>query len=674
MYSKEFRDTIEIISMNLIDLDEKDHQEMASLLIYLDLLKTETSQHNNLSLTKLVNSIISLIEKLILIDIDPIDNVDSVYEQINEGFEHFKKIIDSSQDAINIPEEIQTHIDNIKIQQSQKEELNFEQADDDIFADFINEAREYVVLLENHMLELEKYPNNLNLINDIFRPFHTLKGVSGFMGLKKINYISHEAENILDKARNGKLKITPKISTLIFKTIDIVKKIISGLDIINRNENVSSEEVEALVMHLKTVANESQTTADIKTPDIGTIEQEPGSLSEESPDQQTKITEDSIRVKVEKLDFLIDMVGELVITFNLIHQDKYILKIIDHNFIKKISQLQRVISDLQKVSMSLRMIPIGNTFNKMKRVVRDYSSKHNDKSINLVLSGEDTEIDKNMVESINEPLVHMIRNACDHGIESISERKQKGKPEKGEIVLSAYHKGNNIIIDVKDDGKGLNKEKIIKKALEKKLIEQEQTLTDSEIYKLVFLPGFSTMETVSNVSGRGVGMDVVMQSISHLGGNVDIISIPDKGSVFRISLPLTLAIIEGMMVKIKNELYLIPIANIKRSLKPDKSNLNSVMGKGETVKVEGKLIPIIRLNRKFNIVKDDENLENSLLIVLETGDKVFAIAVDELLGIQSVVVKTLGDKFKDLEGVSGATIMGDGRVGLILDVSKLDYE
>ena len=673
MYSQKFKDVIEYFSMNLIDLDEKNNQDMASLLVQVDFLKTEIKQHNNASLTKLLDSIGNLIEKLILIDIDPIDDIDNVYNTIIVNFENFKKIIESSTDTINIPENIQTQINNINIQETQKEEFQFEQADDDIFSDFLNEAREYVVLLENHMLELEKYPDNLNLINEIFRPFHTLKGVSGFMGLKKINYLSHEAENILDKARNGKIKINNNISTLIFKAIDLIKKIISGLDIDNRVENAGDEEINTLVMHLKNITNESSSSQEM----FSENNVEGIALTRENKETQEiniKNSEDSIRVKVEKLDSLIDMVGELVITFNLLHQDKYIMKIIDHNFIKKMSQLQRVISDLQKVSMSLRMIPIGSTFNKMKRVVRDYLSKHQNKAIELNILGEDTEIDKNMVESINEPLVHMIRNACDHGIETTEERLQNNKSEKGTITLSAYHKGNSIIIDVKDDGKGLNKEKIKQKAIEKKLILSGQVLSDSEIFKLVFLPGFSTMEKVSNVSGRGVGMDVVMQSINHLGGSVEIYSNPNEGSTFRIILPLTLAIIEGMLVKIETELYLIPIANIKRSIKPTKDNLNSVMGKGDTIKIEDKLIPIIRLNRKFKISKQDESLENSLLIVLETGEKQFAVAVDELIGIQSVVVKTLGEKFKNLEGVSGATIMGDGRVGLILDVSKLDIE
>lgn len=685
MYSEEFLERIENLSLNLVDLDEKDYPALASLLLIIDLIKEDVKKFNNSTLDKILNIICNFIEKLILKDIDPIDDPEAIYEAIYMNFENLKKIINSSKDSINIPNDVQEQLDNVDENKTavSKDVIELDQADDDLFMDFVNEAKEYVILLETHMLELEKHPNNLNLINEIFRPFHTLKGVSGFMGLRKINHISHEAENILDKARNGKLKITTDICTLIFKTIDLIKKIISGLDVIHRSENVTNEEIDTLVMHLRNSIENSytQVVPDIvksesikaKTPDNEILQEEELEEVSTTDSVKAKTTEDSIRVKTEKLDFLIDMVGELVITFNLFHQDKNVLKILDHDFLKKKSQLQRVISDLQKASMSLRMVPINQTFTKMKRVVRDYTMKHK-KSIDLVLLGEETEIDRNMVDSLNEPLVHMIRNACDHGIESADEREKKGKPAKGTVTLSAYHKGNNIIIDVQDDGKGLDKEKILKKAIDKNLIEQNAVLTDSEIFKLVFLPGFSTMEVVSNVSGRGVGMDVVMQAITHLGGNVEIMSEPNKGSIFRIALPLTLAIIEGMLVKVSGELYIIPIANIKRSLKPDNEVLNSIMNKAETVKVEGKLIPVVRLNRKFKFMAKNENLTDCLIIILETGEKQFAVAVDELLGIQNVVVKTLGEKFKDLDGISGATIMGDGKVGLILDVNKLDVE
>ena len=800
MYSEDFYENVESLSVSMIDLDEKDYTELAGLLSIFEKVREEIrATTDDAAKVQLINDICESIEKLILRDIDPIADINAVYESIQGNFESFKKLVlatnkpkpsmvdrpaevdtteassettDATEEAletlpdlddIEVDEEISEDIEEtiepevaedvaelsdfkedtgkaeelpkvaevtppkpepVIIHQSQ-DVLEIDHADDELFVDFINEAKEYVASLEANMLELEEQPDNLGLINEIFRPFHTLKGVSGFMGLSKINHISHEAENILDKARNSKLDITPNISSLIFKTIDLIKKIISGLNVNNRVEDITDSELSNIIALLQAAAA-GQDIPDVQalpgkpvddvaekpiekddidlTPSLpqtsteasssttlggqtdtpptrsfptalDVVDKEPVAAQDtQNVDAaKTKTVEESVRVKTEKLDFLIEMVGELVISYNLFDQDKNILNIFDHEFLKKKGQLHRVISDLQKASMALRMIPIGQTFTKMKRVIRDYSTQHK-KAIDLVLLGEETEIDRNMVDSLNEPLVHMIRNSCDHGIESAEIRKQLGKPPRGTITLSAYHKGNSIIIEVKDDGKGLDKEKILKKAVEKKLISENAQLTDSEIFKLIFYPGFSTMEVVSNVSGRGVGMDVVMQAITQLGGNVEILSEPDKGSIFRISLPLTLAIIAGMLVEVSGELYIIPIANIRRSLKPTPEILNSVMNKAETVKVENNLIPIVRLNKKFNFTPKSENLEDSRLIVLETTEKQYAIAVDELIGIKNVVVKSLGEKFKDLDGISGATIMGDGKVGLILDVSKLDVE
>jgi two-component system chemotaxis sensor kinase CheA len=769
MITEALLEKIEDIAVNLIDLDEKQYPELAAILSSFDKIKEEINSFENTSLSKILASIYEYIEKLILRDIDPISDPNAIYNGIYQNFDNLKKAIvemvknktfadngetpppppeipdefkakqsdtfdlDSIDDVIptdstDIETDVEPEVEAETAPPPVVEEpivvkapppppsnevLESDAADDELFMDFVNEAKEYVSTLENLMLEVEQTPNDLNLINEIFRPFHTLKGVSGFMGLNKINHISHEAENILDKARNGKLDITPDHSVLIFKTIDIIKTIISGLDVQNKHENVSDEEVEAIVKILK-AANEpgwtmgSECEAVVLSPTNVSEVSPPPAPSNTSPTTsstdnpfveiakdikvQTNVqpptttapvadadaakkqsAEDSIRVKIDKLDFLIDMVGELVITYNLFHQDKNILNIFDHEFQKKKSQLQRVISDLQKASMSLRMVPIGQTFTKMKRVIRDYTAQHK-KQIDLVLIGEDTEIDRNMVDSLNEPLVHMIRNSCDHGIEANDVRTSKGKPTKGTITLKAYHKGNTIVIDVQDDGNGVNKDRVLAKAIERGLVSESANLTDSQIYNLVFLPGFSTMEVVSTVSGRGVGMDVVMQAIKLLGGSVEVLSEWGKGSTFRIALPLTLAIIDGMLVKVSGELYIIPIANVRRTLKPTKDMLNSVMNKAETVKVEDSLIPIVRLNRKFKFMPQNEDLSECLLIIIQAGDKIFSIAVDDLIGIQSVVVKTLGEKFKDLDGISGATIMGDGKVGLILDCNKLDVE
>ncbi|MDD3052075.1 MAG: chemotaxis protein CheA, partial [Candidatus Cloacimonetes bacterium] len=389
-----------------------------------------------------------------------------------------------------------------------------------------------------------------------------------------------------------------------------------------------------------------------------------------SAERQKNASKDSIRIKTEKLDYLIDTIGELVINSNLLKADRNLLNITDIDFLKKLSQFSRVVTELQSASMALRMVPIGNTFQKMKRVVSDYS-RQNSKPIELILKGIDTEVDRNIVDSLYDPLVHMIRNSCDHGIENPEERKSKGKIVSGRIELNAYHKGNNIIIDVIDDGKGLNREVIWKKAVEKGVFDESEDLSDSEVFGAIFRPGFSTVEKVTSVSGRGVGMDVVNQVIKQLGGSIKIHSVRNEGTTISIILPLTMAIIDGMFVKVGKEVFIIPIANVTRTLSPVKDSINLIAGKKSTLSVDGRLIPIVKMHEAFKIDNAVVSLDDAILIIIHAQGIEYALMVDELLGIQSVVVKNLGDKFKNLRGISAATILGNGNVGLIVDVNSL---
>ena len=338
----------------------------------------------------------------------------------------------------------------------------------------MQEAKEYIDSLENNIIELESQPKNIHIINEIFRPFHTLKGVSSFMGLKKLNHISHETENLLDLARNKKLIICKEVISAILIAIDYIKKIVYNLTPDDRIEKISDSDIEKLANLLKTQSARSElieTSIPEAEIDFSDFEFEVPEC-EQIEQSATRRADESIRVKTDKLDYLIDTVGELVISFNLVNEDKNFIKINNHEFIKKISQLSRVVSDLQNASMALRMIPIGNTLQKMKRVVRDYTAQ-NKKIINLNLIGEETEIDRNIVDSLYDPLVHMIRNSCDHGIEGNEEREKVGKTRNGNITLSAYHRGNSLIIDVIDDGKGIDKDKVYQKALERGLIKKE---------------------------------------------------------------------------------------------------------------------------------------------------------------------------------------------------------
>ncbi|RLB02181.1 MAG: chemotaxis protein CheA, partial [Deltaproteobacteria bacterium] len=334
-----------------------------------------------------------------------------------------------------------------------------------------------------------------------------------------------------------------------------------------------------------------------------------------------------------------------------------------------IGQLARITSELQKTAMALRMVPIRQTFQKMIRLVRDLAKKSG-KRVQLQMEGEETEIDRNMVEEIYEPLVHMVRNAIDHGIEPPEERRARGKPEEGTVLLRAYHKGGNIVIEISDDGRGLDREKILKRAREQGLVAEGEELSDKEVLHLIFRPGFSTAEEVTDVSGRGVGMDVVKKAVEKLRGRIEVESTPGEGSTFTLRLPLTLAIIDGMVLRVGDERCILPTLSIQEALKPSKEQCFTVTGKGEMIKVRDELLPLVRLHALFGL-PDGRPPWEALVIVAESEGRKKCLLADEVLGKQEVVIKSLGEAFGAVKGVAGGAIMGDGRVGLILDVAGI---
>jgi two-component system chemotaxis sensor kinase CheA len=354
----------------------------------------------------------------------------------------------------------------------------------------------------------------------------------------------------------------------------------------------------------------------------------------------------------------------------MISESPIIQKMLDQSIYKDISQLGKIIKDMQRQVLSLRMIPIKPTFQRMTRLVRDLSKQAN-KKVELQLSGEDTELDKTVIEEIGDPLVHLIRNSIDHGLESEEERIAGGKPPVGTILLNAYHQGGNIVIEVVDDGRGLNKEKIIKKAKEKGLISSESNLTVGEIYNLIFLPGFSTTEKVTAVSGRGVGMDVVRMNIEKLKGQVELSTEEGKWTKTTIKLPLTLAIIDGMLVRIDKDKFIIPTLSIIESIRPKKKDIYTVEGRGEIVNVRGKILPLVRLNRIFGLKSEKQEPWEGLVVVVESEGNRCCLFVDDLIGQQRVVIKSLGERLRNVKGIAGSAILGDGTVGLILDVAGI---
>ncbi|MCK5229414.1 MAG: chemotaxis protein CheA, partial [Desulfobulbaceae bacterium] len=378
----------------------------------------------------------------------------------------------------------------------------------------------------------------------------------------------------------------------------------------------------------------------------------------------------SIKVNVDKLDVLVNAVGELVIMQSLVRQNSLIMGLNNPKLTRDFGQLTRITSELQKTAMAMRMVPIRQTFQKMIRLVRDLSKKSG-KQVDLIMEGEETEIDRNMVESIYDPLVHMIRNSVDHGVQTPKEREAVGKPGKGTVWLRAYQKGGNIVIEIEDDGQGLNAKKIREKAILRGLIQESDQVSDYDLNNLIFTAGFSTVDKITDVSGRGVGMDVVKKTVEKLRGKVEIISQSGKGSLFVIRLPLTLAIIDGIVVRVGEERYIIPTTGIRESLRPEEKNLNTVYGRGETLLIRNRLLPIIRLYEIFNVEPTSTDICDAIVVVVETEGYERALMVDELLGKQEVVIKSLGGYMTNISGVAGGTILGDGRVGLILDLPGL---
>jgi len=592
-------------------------------------------------------------------------------------------------------------------QQETRTSETVEIQDESLLRDFIIEGLEYIDEIEVNILNLEQGPENKDYINNIFRPFHSIKGVASFLNLDQIRELAHSLETLLDKARSGELSVTSGLIDVILDGADALKVMIVKLKDELEGNPPEPLKIDLAALKRRIEGAEQDATDTMEVKKLGEILVENGAITEENLEQgleaarqstppkrigealisegkvtpkqvshalrkQTERAVDTavIRVNIKKLDDLIDTVGELVITQSMIRQNPFILSNSDRRLSKDVSRLSGITSELQRTSTSLRMMPIKQTFQRMSRLVRDLS-RDAGKKVGVVTEGEDTEIDRNMVEEIYNPLVHMVRNAVDHGIDSPEERVKAGKPEKGTVRLKAFHRGGNIVIEISDDGKGLDRDGILKKAVEKKLIDSSHNLADQDIYKLIFLPGFSTAQKVTEISGRGVGMDVVKQAMEKLRGKIEIDSAINKGSTFTLSFPLTMAIIDGMIVRVGSEKYIIPTTAIRQLLRPVKKSYNNIAGKGEMLNVMGNLLPLVRLYEIFDIEPDYRNPWEAITVVVENESRSKCLLVDEVIGKEEVVIKSLGENLKNAKGISGGAIMGDGNVGLILDPEGL---
>ncbi len=584
--------------------------------------------------------------------------------------------------------------------QAPKELEKISEEDLEILIDFVSEAEENLDTIEVNLIDLEQDPSNKDIINDIFRPFHTIKGVSGFLALIKINILAHTTENLLDSARSGEFLINDMATDVILESVDTLKSLLARVrQGIDAGFKQPDDDIDVEILRDKLQKLQVALTNGEKAP-LGEILVQKGAISSQSLDQALEIQKShpekkigeilveekkaapkqvalalmeqtspkkqiaaQVKVSTDKLDDLVDYAGELVIAQSMLRQKTSK----DPSLSQSVAQLGQIVTNMQNIAMSMRMIPIKATFMKMIRLVRDLARKSG-KEINLEMQGEDTEIDRNVVDALYEPMVHMIRNSCDHGIESEPDRRDQGKPSQGCITLRAYHKGGHIIIEIEDDGKGLDKDRILKKAKSTGLISGSEQMTDGQIYDLILQPGFSTAKTITDVSGRGVGMDVVMTGIEKFRGQLSIDSEKGRGTRFTIGFPLTLAIIDGMLVGVDSERYVIPTMAIEKAFKPDEKDCFTVEGKGEIVKDRGNLIPIVRLSEIYNSGNHNKNIWDSLVVVVESKGEKRALLIDELLGKDEYVIKSLGSNLEDIEGLAGGAILADGRVGLILDI------
>lgn len=642
----------------------------------------------------------------------------------------------------------------------------------EIFEAFVVESTELLENLSQDLMLIEETPEDEELLNRIFRAFHTIKGTSSFMGFDKISTLTHSAEDILNKLRKFELKVNQEIIDVLLEVYDyltlMIQRVKNGEDISDvdysqtihkieilksggslENAKESSEEFsvqqtslesreigskveEVLKLAPEIVSKKGDFTpeeyalidaafqelnkelmsqSDQKV-DVETVFKEKAKQEEDLSTnvvKETQIVEDTskvevaeasqiattkettksqaasvastetIRIDVSRVENLMNLSGELVLGRNRLEQitrnllagelTKENLKELEETT----SQIDFITSEIQASVMRMRMIPIGKLFQKAPRIVRDLSKQFK-KKIQLVMEGEETEIDKGIIDELSDPLVHMLRNACDHGIESPEERVKLGKPEVGTVYLGAEQEGNNIVIKISDDGRGMDPEKLKSKAIEKGLITPEEAsqMSDKEAFQLIFQPGFSTAQIISNVSGRGVGMDVVRTNILKLKGMIDIESEKGVGTTFIIKLPLTLAIIQGLLVKVHSEIYAIPLASVLEVVDCDVSKVNTI-NKREVIRIRSDILPLIRLSKVLNVNGVNDSLENKYVVVVGIGEFRVGLVVDELLGQQEIVIKSLGDFLGHIKGIAGVTILGDGSVVIIIDVGELVY-
>ncbi len=532
--------------------------------------------------------------------------------------------------------------------------------------EFVSSCREHLQQAEAALLALESNPESDEAVNTVFRAFHTIKGSSAFLGLGLVSELAHRAENLLSRIREKEIACTGVHAELALRCVDALRSMIDRIPAALHGARIEKpDDYNALIMSLSiSGVGDEEAAAEAPPPTADP------SFSSRPPQGSPAAIEASVRVRTDRLDQLIDAVGELVIAHSMVAQDRCAIPNGDQEFVRKLTELGRIVRDLQRISMSMRMVPLRPTFLKAARQVRDLA-KRSRRLVTFVSDGAETEIDRHMVDAISDPLIHMIRNAVDHGIEPPELRAKAGKPRAGRLELSAFHSGGHVVIRLADDGAGLDRRRLAERARARGLIEAERELSDSELLDLIFEPGFSTSEEVTDLSGRGVGMDVVRRVVRQLQGTIETESEKGIGTTFTLHLPLTMAVTDGMLVGVGHERFILPTTSIQTTFRPDPSSIATYAGQGEMVTVLGEVLPIVRLHHLFGLSGAVEDPTRAILVVIDGGRRRRVLMVDELLGQQQVVAKPVPGGFGRRGGIVGGAILGDGRVGLILDPAQI---
>jgi two-component system chemotaxis sensor kinase CheA len=542
-------------------------------------------------------------------------------------------------------------------------------ADPELLSDFIVEAREHLESVEARLLQIERDPADRDAIHSIFRSFHTVKGLAGFLELQAVREVAHEVETVLDLVREGRLAMTAAVVDVVLASLDYLNTCVRALEISGAAAVFS--DTTALLARTRAAAEASDGTPaptdEPSEPESSASAAEP---AEARASQSGAVRSRAVKIDTDKLDYLVDMVGEMVIAQSLIQYDPDLHLDRQPRLARNLSQLARITGEVQRTSMAMRMVPIAGLFQKMARLVRDLARKFG-RQIDFETVGADVELDRNIVEELADPLMHMIRNAVDHGVEPPAERSAAGKDPTATVRLRALHQAGQIVIEVSDDGRGLDREKIVAKARAQGLVTGSAEMVDADVFNLIFQPGFSTAVQLSDVSGRGVGMDVVRKQILKLRGSIEIQSKPGAGTLFALKLPLTLAIIDGLVVGVGDHRYVVPIFSVRELLRPSADTVFTVENRVEMLLIRERLVPVVRLYQKFSIEARATRPEDAVFVLAEFDGRSFCLMVDTVIGKQEVVIKSLGSMFQNVAGVAGGAILGDGHVALILDPPAL---